>query len=68
MTIHDYMTNATLRERFSLPDDEYQATSALSPSLCEVIASFQRRKDRGAEMLGISLTGSDPNSTQGAAG
>jgi ATP-dependent DNA helicase RecG len=31
--IHDYMTNATLRERFSLPDDEYQATSALITEL-----------------------------------
>jgi ATP-dependent DNA helicase RecG len=27
------MTNATLRERFSLPDDEYQATSALITEL-----------------------------------
>ncbi|MBB3743117.1 putative HTH transcriptional regulator [Rhizobium sp. BK591] len=26
---HDYMSNATLRERFSLPPEEYQAVSAI---------------------------------------
>ncbi len=26
---HDYMSNTTLRKRFSLPDDEYQAVSAV---------------------------------------
>ena len=26
---HDYMSNATLRERFSLPAEEYQAVSAI---------------------------------------
>lgn len=26
---HDYMTNTTLRARFSLPDDEYQAVSGV---------------------------------------
>jgi ATP-dependent DNA helicase RecG len=30
---HDYMSNSTLRERFSLPDEEYQATSAIISEL-----------------------------------
>lgn len=29
---HDYMSNTTLRERFSLPEEEYQAVSALIAS------------------------------------
>jgi ATP-dependent DNA helicase RecG len=31
--IHDYMTNSTLRERFSLPDEDYQATSVIISEL-----------------------------------
>jgi ATP-dependent DNA helicase RecG len=31
--IHDYMSNATLRERFSLADEDYQATSTIISEL-----------------------------------
>jgi hypothetical protein len=44
---HDYMSNATLRERFSLPEEEYQAVSAVIAS-----ARKERRIVRADENQG----------------
>lgn len=60
--IHDYMSNATLRERFSLAPDEFQPVSALLPSRLSSTASHQPIPTKGSIMRIASHIGRVSNS------
>jgi predicted HTH transcriptional regulator len=44
---HDYMSNSTLRERFSLPAEDYQAVSAIISELVRAKRILPAEKDQG---------------------
>jgi hypothetical protein len=56
------MTNATLREGFLLPDEDYQATPVIISELSKRNAFFLPRKDNIAEAYATFPIGSELNS------
>ncbi len=59
----DYMSNASLRERFSLADKEYQAVSAIIAESIKAAASRRRILRRDGGTRGTFLIGQHDRST-----